>query len=257
MHKIPHTFKTRTLIRVYLCYRSVDGFIKSNKHVVEMGLDFTSHSKYPYPAHTEPNLHIQPVNKAVITTTSSDKILVNSTSTLPNISCFDVPQQLSTDFTGCAVFNNYLFHQDPGTGRLSLVPVQVRVPESLLGLDINLSLVPQPFQGIIPVPEKSDGPYMDCLNVPVRPKPQDCVPPLSSFNGSSSVSDSPLEDSAPRAYIGQTNPATQSNDQSPSEPISPKVHPALKEVIDLLRGEFSLDGYLENGHEDIAMGMYF
>lgn len=218
---------------------------------MKMGLDFSSHSKYPNPTHAEPNVHTQPV-----TTTSNDKILVDSTSTLPDVSHFEVSQQLSTNFTSCAVFNNYLFHQDPGTGHLSLVPVQVRAPESLLGLDINLSRVPQPFQGIIPVPETSNDPDTDGLNVPVRPEPQDNVPPSSSFKGSSSISGSPLEDSVPRAYSGQTNPATQRDDQPLSEPISPIVHPPLKEVIDLLRGEFSLDGYLENEHEDIAMGMY-
>lgn len=253
-----HTFEKRTLNRICLCYRTVDEFPKSSEHIVEMGLGFTPHSDYPHPTHTGPSLHTQPVNQAGVSTTCSNKMLVNSISTLPDTSCFEVPvsQQLPTNFNGCAVFNNYLFHQDPRTGHLSLVPVQVRAPESLLGLDINLSLVPQPFQGLITVPENSEGPYMDCQNVPVRPKPQDYVPPSSYFKGSSIISDSPLEFSAPRAYIGQTNPATQGDDQSPSEPVSPKVHPALKEVIDLLKGEFSLDGYLENGQEDIAMGMY-
>ena len=35
---------------------------------------------------------------------------------------------------------------------------------------------------------------------------------------------------------------------------SPQIHPALQEVIALLRGEFAFDGYLENGEEDLAMG---
>ncbi len=221
------------------------------------GPGFTSYSEDYYPTPTEPDLHTQeiPVNQAFVTTTSSDKMVVNSTSTHPDISCFEVsvPQQLSTNLNGCGVFNNYLFRQDPTTGHLSLVPVQVRAPESLLGLDINLSLVPQPLQGLISAQENSDSPFINCLNVPVRPEAQDYGPPSSYFNGSSIISDSPLEHSS---YYGQTTPGPQGEKQSPSEPISPKVHPALQEVIDLLKGEFSLDGYLDNGHEDIAMGMY-
>ncbi|KAE8280313.1 hypothetical protein D5F01_LYC20872 [Larimichthys crocea] len=237
---------------------TVDGFTTSSGQVGERDFDFTSHSEYPYP--TEPNLHTQelPVNQAAVTTASSDKMLVNSTFTLPDISSFEVslPQPLSTNLNGCGVFNNYLFRQDPTTGHLSLVPVQVRAPESLLGLDINLSLVPQPLQGLITVPENSDGPSVNSVNVPVRPEPQDYSPPSPYFKGSSIDSDSPLEHSTPMAYNGQTNQGTQGENQSPSESISPKVHPALQEVIDLLKGEFSLDGYLDNGHEDISMGEY-
>lgn len=237
----------------------MDGFTKSREHIEETGIEFTPHSEYPYPTQTEPNLHTQwPVNQAVVTTTSNDKMPVNSTSTLPDISCLEVslPLPISTNLNGCGVFNNYLFRQDPTTGRLSLVPVQVKAPESLLGLDINLSLVPQPLQELITVPESTDGPFIKCLNVPVSPQPQDYGPPSSCFKGSSIISDSPPEHSVPRAYKGQTNPGTHGEDQFASESVSPKVHPALQEVIDLLKGEFSLDGYLDNGHEDIAMGMY-
>ncbi|XP_045926016.1 kinase non-catalytic C-lobe domain-containing protein 1 isoform X1 [Micropterus dolomieu] len=241
---------------------TVEEFTKSGEHIGERDLDFPSHSEYSYPTQAEPSLHTQeyPVNQAVITTTSttsSDKILDNSTSALPDISCLEVslPPPLSTNLNGCGVFNNYLFLQDPTTGHLSLVPVQVRAPESLLGLDINLSLVPQPLPGLITVPESTGGPFINCLNVALRPEAQGYVPPSSYFNGSSIISDIPLEHSVPRAYNGQTNPGTGEN-QSPSESISPQVHPALQEVIDLLKGEFSLDGYLDDGLEDIVMGEY-
>ncbi|XP_029305616.1 kinase non-catalytic C-lobe domain-containing protein 1 [Cottoperca gobio] len=240
---------------------TVDGFTISSEHFEERGLDFTSHSEYPFPTQTEPNLHKHelPINWGVVTKTSSDTMQVYSTSTLPDISCLEVslPPSLSSNLSGCGVFNNYLFRQDPTTGHLSLVPVQVRAPESLLGLDINLSKVPQPLQGLITLPESTDGPFINCLNIPVRPGPQDYGPPASSFNGSSIISDSPLEHSVPIVYNGQTNPGLQDNKPSPSQSISPKVHPALQEVIDLLKGEFSLDGCLDNGHEeDITMGEY-
>ncbi|KAJ4948756.1 hypothetical protein JOQ06_020279, partial [Pogonophryne albipinna] len=65
----------------------------------------------------------------------------------------------------------------------------------------------------------------------------------------------PLEQSILRAYNGQTNP--ESEKQSPLNSAPPKVHPALQEVIDLLKGEFSIDGDLDNGQEeDVTMGEY-
>lgn len=201
------------------------GFTNSSERIA--GLDSR-------PAHTEPGLQTQ----------AGEKTLPGS-SPRPDTSCFEVSQQFSTDLNARALFNNYLFHQDPRTGHLSLVPVQVRAPESLLGLDIDLSLVPQPFQELISAPESSEAPIMNGPTVPERPRPQDDVPPSSDFKGSS-ITTAP-EFCAPRAHTGKTSPA-------PSEPASPQVHPALKEVIDLLKGEFSLDGFLEDGPEDVAMG---
>ncbi|XP_069545996.1 kinase non-catalytic C-lobe domain-containing protein 1 isoform X1 [Brachyistius frenatus] len=242
---------------------TVDGLTKSSDDIVETGLDFTPPLEYPRPTTTEPSLHTQELtdSQTVTTTsstTSSNKMLVDSPSTLPDISGLEVSLPLpgSTNLNGFGVFNNYLFQQDPATGHLSLVPVQVRAPESLFGFDINLSLVPQPLQGLITLPESAKGPFIDCLNVPVRPGPEEYGPPSSYNSGSSIITDSPLENTVPRTYNGQTSPRTQGENQTPSDSISPKVHPALQEVIDLLKGEFSLDGYLDNGHEDIAMGEY-
>nr|XP_019944109.1 PREDICTED: protein very KIND [Paralichthys olivaceus] len=240
----------------------VDGFTETSENMEEKDVDFSSHSECPHPAQTEPILHTEelPVYQPVVNTTSSTSgtnIKLHSSSVLPDISCLEVslPQPLSTNLNGCGVFNNYLFCQDPTTGHLSLVPVQVRAPESLLGLDINLSLVPQPLQGLITVPENTEGPFINCLNVPVRPKPQEYDPP-SYVSGSSIISDSRLEHSVIRALNGQTNPGTRVEKQLPAESIPPRVHPALQEVIDLLKGEFSLDGCLDDGQEDITMGEY-
>ncbi|XP_039478089.1 kinase non-catalytic C-lobe domain-containing protein 1 isoform X2 [Oreochromis aureus] len=237
---------------------TVDGFTKGRDQIVKSSLDFTPPSEYQLPPQTEPNLRTQETVKTTSFTTSSSKMPVDSPSALPDISYLEVSVSLplSTNLNGCGIFNNYLFRQDPATGHLSLVPVQVKAPESVLGLDINLSLVPQPLQGLITVPESTDGSFTDCLNVPVRPGPQEYEPPSSHFSGSSVISDSCLEHSVLGAYKVQTNPRTQGEKQSARTSSSPNVHPALKEVIDLLKGEFSLDGYLDNGHEDIAMGEF-
>lgn len=226
-----------------LCCRTVGGFPKSSERIAEVGLDFSSRSDdESCSAHTEP-----PVNPA------GEKTL--PASSLCPTSCFEVSQR-SADLNACAVFNNYIFHQDPRTGHLSLVPVQVRAPESLLGLDIKLSLVPQPFQELISAPENSEAPIMNCPYVPERPQPHGGVPPSSCFKGSSVTLAGPLEFSAPRAHTGQTKPVTRGDSPSPSAATSPQLHPALKEVIDLLKGEFSLDGFLDSGPEDITMGTY-
>ncbi|XP_053189054.1 kinase non-catalytic C-lobe domain-containing protein 1 [Scomber japonicus] len=236
---------------------TVEEFNKSSEHIEErsLDLDFTAHSEDPNPTQTEPSQPTEesdPVNQVIMNKT----LPVNSVSTLPNTSCLEVslPPPLSSNLNSCGVFNNYLFRQDPKTGHLSLVPVQVRAPESVLGLDINLSLVLQSLQGLITVPESTDGPLINCQTVPERPEPQQYDPSSSYFNVSSISSDSPLEHSVPGAYNGQINAETRGENQSPSGSNFPKVHPALQEVIDLLKGEFSLDGCLDNGHEDIAMG---
>lgn len=126
------------------------------------------------------------------------------------------------------VFNNYIFHQDPETGRLSLLPVLLRAAQSLPGLDIKPSLVPDLFLNVVPVPE--DGGRCDDL------------PAWSCFKGSALISDSrDPSGSLQQEEQGSRLPSTQ-------------VHPALTDVIHLLKGEFSLDGYLGSGHEDVAMG---
>lgn len=198
----------------------------------------------------EPDLHAQelPVRHTVITTTSVDNLPVNSTSTLPNMSFLEVslPPPSPSELGTRGIFNNYLFRQDPTTGRLCLVPVQVRHPESLLGLDMNLSLVPRPLRGQIAGPESVDGPFIKRLHAPGRPGPRDCGPPSSHFNGGSVLPDGALDRGVPRACSGQTNPGTQD-----SESIPPEVHPAK-----LLGGDRSLDGHLADEHEDIGLGMY-
>jgi hypothetical protein len=40
----------------------------------------------------------------------------------------------------------------------------------------------------------------------------------------------------------------------PPQGDSHLMHPSLQEVIGLLRAEFAIDGYLENGLKDLAMG---
>lgn len=167
---------------------------------------------------------MEPGSQAAVGTTSSHRMLLSSTSV-------KVTQHECTNFKGCAVF-----HQDPKTERPFLMPVLVRAPESIHGLHINLSLVPEISRG-----QGTNGP-----NISVRPTPQDCTMPSSYFQGTVI---SELERNDATVYIGQKDPATQGT-------TLPKIHPAFKDVIGLLNGESPLSGFLDSGHEDGAMGLY-
>ncbi|XP_041865494.1 kinase non-catalytic C-lobe domain-containing protein 1 isoform X2 [Melanotaenia boesemani] len=236
---------------------NTDGFTKSSHHNMENHLDFPLPSEHECP--TQPSLQTEqltPCQTIITTTTSSNKM--DCPSTLSDISLFEVslPLPSSTNLNGCGIFNNYLFRQDPTTGHLSLVPVQVRAPESVFGLDINLSLVPQPLQELIAVPKSNDGLLMQRADVPVTPGAQAYDLPSSNLSSGSIIFDSSLEHTVDKVYNGQTHTIPQGENQPASKSAPPKVHPALQEVIDLIKGEFSLCGYLDNGHEDIAMGEY-
>lgn len=134
---------------------------------------------------------------------------------------------------GRVAFNNYIFHQDPETGRLSLLPVLLRAARSLPGLDINPSLVPDLFLNAVPVP-------LDCGQY-------DYLQASSYCEGSAVIAHLDPRDHS--GFLQQEDAAGRR-----SGVPSARVHPALTEVIHLLKGDFSLDGYLDRGHEDVAMG---
>lgn len=139
---------------------------------------------------------------------------------------------------GCAVFNNYLFQQDPQTGRLSLLPVLVRAPHPLPGLDISPFLVPHLLLSVpSPTPE---------ISVQRGERLSICGGPESEGH----IQDASEPDD--RGHPGVVRPhaaAKRGSDPAPAE-----VHPALTDVIHLLKGQFSLEGCLEHHQEDVAMG---
>ncbi|KAM9847488.1 kinase non-catalytic C-lobe domain-containing protein 1 [Aulostomus maculatus] len=228
---------------------TADGVTKSSQHTEATDGGFTGQTGLKLPTE-EPG---GPANKTLINMTQSeDKLLVNRTSTLADISCLQVslPPLLSSNLNRPGVFNNYLFCQDPTTGHLSLLPVQVRAPESLFGLEINLSMVPESLQGLIAVPGGPDALLTNCQTLPMKAEHQEDGTPSSCFKEGLVIPESSVEHSA------QISSQTKDERPFPSEHIFPKVHPALQEVIDLLKGEFSLDGHLDYRHEDMAMGEY-
>uniref|UniRef100_A0A8C7RDI4 Kinase non-catalytic C-lobe domain containing 1 n=1 Tax=Oncorhynchus mykiss TaxID=8022 RepID=A0A8C7RDI4_ONCMY len=209
-----------------------------------------------------------PVNqKNVVTrhsssTASSSRTLVNS----PPPASPELTTQLSlssscqlsscSHLTGGGVFNNFLLRHDPLTGDLTLVPVQITVAESLHGLELNLPLTSSSsfFQGQPThpggprdhlTPGQGAEPLLSCLNGSTCSKPLDSLVSMSQpHNGEESRRSGEREDEA------------LSESHGPPQGDSHLMHPSLQEVIGLLRAEFAIDGYLENGLEDLSMGEY-
>uniref|UniRef100_A0A8C7D3R7 Kinase non-catalytic C-lobe domain containing 1 n=1 Tax=Oncorhynchus kisutch TaxID=8019 RepID=A0A8C7D3R7_ONCKI len=86
-----------------------------------------------------------------------------------------------------------------------------------------------------------------------------------SLHGLESTCSKPLDSlvSMSQPHNGEEGPRTgEREDEALSESHGPPqgdshlMHPSLQEVIGLLRAEFAIDGYLENGLEDLAMGEY-
>lgn len=216
------------------CNRILDCLTKSCEDVADIGSHFASNCDYPDTLHTDNSL------KHVSQGRNSKAMIKYYPSVPPD---FLVLQQLPTRFRKSAVFNNFLFHQDPRTGHISLLPVQLRALQALLGLGINFSMVKQHFQRLVTAPDNPHDPHANSLKVPVRPKAQDYSSP------SSSVLDSHMELDA------STLCSVETGNRTPTEMASPEVHPALKEVIDLLNGKFVLQSSRGKEHEDITIGM--
>lgn len=129
---------------------------------------------------------------------------------------------------GCAVFNNYIFHQDPETGRLSLLPVVLRAAQSLPGLDINPSLVPDLFLNAVPGPTD----LKDLI------QSEDYLQAPSCFKDSVLGSDLDHSGSLQQKESADPGPGLAA--------AAARVHPAPTEAIRLLKGP--------GGREDVAMG---
>ncbi|MEQ2260968.1 hypothetical protein XENORESO_003807, partial [Xenotaenia resolanae] len=223
---------------------------RNSAHAMESCLDAPQHQ---HQSPSKANRHSQKLTDChtVMSTSSktSSSIPEDSPSVLSDVSLFEVSlpslsSPLSTNLNSCGIFNNYLFWQDPMTECLSLVPVKVRAPKSLNRLDITPSLVPQSLRGLITGQMSNGGLFIDPVSGTVRSGTQD----LFYLSGSS---DSSLDHASHQAYCGQTDTKTQGEKEALF-----RDQPALQDVIDLLKGQFSTTGCLDNGCQDIIMGKY-
>ena len=253
-----------------LCCRTVDEFTRGShsQHAQDKDLDTTPRREAP--PLTQEDRYLQSdrqggslVNQRATPnfsfTASSANTLVSSPSlTASELSNREarIPPLLNSScshLTGCGVFNNFLLRQDLQTGCLTLVPVHISAPDATPKLEVSLPFSSHSLQGQPILPGELGGDFVG-LTMTSRDQPTLCQ-----------------ESEAPQPYP-DPRPITCSPPPDPTEPMSesssgetcsraegeslssPQIHPALQEVIALLRGEFAFDGYLENGEEDLAMG---
>ncbi|KAM6956182.1 kinase non-catalytic C-lobe domain-containing protein 1 [Aplochiton taeniatus] len=239
----------------------MDGFLISrhNQHMSEKDLDTIPHLEDPPLPQSECHLlgdewnfsvHQRTVVPSISSssTTSSGRTLVHSPPASPQVSNQGPavpPSHSSLCSHPIGVVSNYLLRQDPRTGHLTLVPVQIAASESVPGLCLNLPRLPDSHPGGL------EGVCVDCLTGPVSPADplvpgQEAGPPLDGPRGV------PPDPPAPPGR--EAEPGSRGGEVESLPPLSGRVHPALREVIDLLLGEFAFQGDLEMGDEDLVMG---
>ncbi|XP_016309288.1 protein very KIND-like, partial [Sinocyclocheilus anshuiensis] len=171
------------------------------------------------------------VFSAGYSSSSSCKTLVNSSppATL-QITNQETDNQPNFPTLSCAngICNNFLLQQDPQTGRLTLLPVQIAVLQPITGADHFSSE---------PLNKKPPKPSEDSMrNESVCVTRRD-----SAVSPESAVADITVQPNAAPHCMNLS---------------SPQRCLCLQHVIELLREQFAFDGYLENGVQDLAMGKY-
>ncbi|XP_069836233.1 kinase non-catalytic C-lobe domain-containing protein 1 isoform X2 [Dendropsophus ebraccatus] len=165
----------------------------------------------------------------------------------------------SSTLTSSPIVNNYLLKQDPKTGNLTLVRVQLSIPEHIPSVSLEAEPASQTIQ-----------------TSSVPPPGTITVNDLISNHDSTKTTPTPLYDkckesqTSPSDGLPTTNGTLVNNDEEKQDCVNslhdtmvngespPRKNTCspLQKVVNLLQEEFAFDGYLENGVEDIAMGEY-
>ncbi|XP_016384169.1 protein very KIND-like [Sinocyclocheilus rhinocerous] len=167
------------------------------------------------------------VFSAGYSSSSSCKTLVNSSpSETLQITNQEKDDQPNFPALSCAngICNNFLLQQDPQTGCLTLLPVQITVLQPITGADHFSSE---------PLNKKPPKPSEDSMR-----NESVCV----TRRDSAVSPESPVADITVQPHCMNLS--------------SPQRCLCLQHVIELLREQFAFDGYLENGVQDLAMGKY-
>ncbi|XP_077073629.1 kinase non-catalytic C-lobe domain-containing protein 1 [Siphateles boraxobius] len=165
---------------------------------------------------------------------SSCKTLVNSTPpVITQITNKETDKQPNYPTLPCdnGIYNNFLLQQDPQTGFLTLLPVQIAVLQPITGMH-HFSAEP--------------------LNMTL-PKPS-VKPDATLRNERVSVCDRDDNSVCPERAVNISAPHCMNHTRTLSS--SCRRCSCLKRVCDLIREEVTFDGYLENGLGDLAMGEY-
>ncbi|KAG9470186.1 hypothetical protein GDO78_018681 [Eleutherodactylus coqui] len=163
----------------------------------------------------------------------------------------------SSTLTSSPIVNNYLLKQDPKTGTLTLVRVQLSIPEHIPSVSleaepvsqtINTSAVPPPGttinKDLVSNDHESSRSPPTASFAKCKESQSALTDGFSTTNGTQEKQDSPSSNTSHETLVNGESPPRR-NTCSP-----------LQKVVNLLHEEFAFDGYLENGIEDLAMGEY-
>ncbi|CAL8255462.1 unnamed protein product [Lota lota] len=151
----------------------------------------------------------------------------------------------------------YLLSQDLTTGHLTLVPVRYPTPASDTSESTQLSLC-SPWEQQTISSKATTAQSVNGLTGSVSLQPQRCLPAIQNL-GPRELAGSGSQDSdgylgVPSGSLGLPAWCTQGMDGEPE--LGPYLHPALREAIDLLKGESDHESCMENDQEVLANGEY-
>ncbi|XP_041921935.1 kinase non-catalytic C-lobe domain-containing protein 1 [Alosa sapidissima] len=185
---------------------------------------------------------------------SSSQTLVSSTPPVHHSANQEGDTGVTAPPNNCMpVFNNFLLHQDPQTGKVTLVPVQIATAQPFTGLDLSaLPLTTGSVQSHI-----SHSHMSDIINGSLKSVAGSTGATASHRQTDSSPGCSTILDACAPRGRPQVRTTPSHHKPDPSLPLSRQsCCPALLHVIALLREQFAYDGYMENGIHDLAMGQY-
>ncbi|XP_056385479.1 kinase non-catalytic C-lobe domain-containing protein 1 isoform X2 [Hyla sarda] len=168
----------------------------------------------------------------------------------------------SSTLTNSPIINNYLLKQDPKTGNLTLVRVQLSIPEHIPSVSLEAEPVSQTIKtSSVPPPGTSA-----VNNLANDDNESSKITQAASFDKCKESQTSSSEGlptmNGTLVNSGQEKKDSPSNNPSHETMVNGDLSPRknmcspLQKVVNLLQEEFAFDGYLENGVEDIAMGEY-
>ncbi|XP_039626588.1 kinase non-catalytic C-lobe domain-containing protein 1 [Polypterus senegalus] len=228
----------------------------------------TSKERNSSPASSKEGPQISPLSAFSDTQRKS-----NFSSTFPSSSS----QSLS--MSDNSSINNFLLRQDPKTGNLTLLPVQVAISKDMVGLDFNVGHISSSLHKLPLNVEETDSVDHSVMS----PQPKNNMRETDenilylNFGAKEDINKENANElalttahSEPRLQIQTINCASTSaimkdprtlyhSEESmkwPTSLHSNQRNPSLEEAVHLIKEEFAFDGYLENGVEDVAMGQY-
>ncbi|KAM4636946.1 kinase non-catalytic C-lobe domain-containing protein 1 [Discoglossus pictus] len=163
----------------------------------------------------------------------------------------------SSTIPASPVVNNYLLKQDPKTGNLKLVRVQLSLPENIPSVSIET-------EPVYPLPETVANNEINTSNLQnsepsTVPNIAKCKEVQKKLNDDIPLANKALNHNpeSPQTYQ-DNNDDKKTNTKCTSQECQTQrtVSSPLQKVVQLIHDEFAFDGYLENGVEDLAMGEY-